>query len=837
MYGKELVRKEVNYMEPMKLNIQMFAPDAGTVDIDVNFKDISEDELPESFVIALDAEEVTIPISGLSTNYVWNHSGTYVFDIISVVTDGYSIIAYQLGNGFIDIDVYKNSAFTRKIIDDNTIQSTSPGSFANQEISNPGVFSARDKDGNSAYYRGLVTNNYVKMANYWWRIIRVNGNGDVRIMYDGIAPHANGEVTYDKGIGTSYYQSTSFDNAYVGYMYGTPDSDTYDDTHANLHDSLAKKVLDKWYENHLMKYAKYISDNSYFYCDRRVSSGTGISGSFTNYSFRGRTTSPTLLTPVEHDLFTLKISNFGNQTLDYPIGLINADELVMSGISWGWTKSGDNPYGDSDYWTITPYLANIGDSLGAYVCTGFLSMGATGNDKKLLRPVINLKRDLKVKGEGTIDNPYTISSDDILPFFNNVKLSEIKYNGVDLTEVYFNKNLVFAKGDSVYSPNLRTIQVGDALWEGTSLKFDIPVDTYISEYSQTSPPGNIITGADIKIEANADPQMIALLCDKGNTVAQSQIFYPDLDINIGEIPDLDFRSPETPSYKVQDTITSVNSTHKVYPYIRVDTATLYRDGVVLVRYYDLDDNYIFKDFDTWADFYSWCYANKNNIHAIEIYTYGTTDTIYFNNLFSGSTSIISVDLQHMRDISGTVSCAHAFENCPNLEFFRCGEFEIQSAAYMFYNDTALSDCMLGYCKGIHNLEQTWAHCSSLTEISLLNETTGETISFTNVGSMEDTFYNSGLTSFDFHYWSNPTLSTLGTTFTDTSSNLVVDFYNLNIEDVAMQGVNQINGSGTAKFFAPVSFDYTVIDFLFSDWRVSYYDKHGYTTGPTGEPAA
>lgn len=824
-------------MEPMKLDIQMFAPDAGTVDIDVNFKDISEDELPESFVIALDAEEVTIPISGLSTNYVWNHSGTYVFDIISVVTDGYSIIAYQLGNGFIDIDVYKNSAFTRKIIDDNTIQSTSPGSFANQEISNPGVFSARDKDGNSAYYRGLVTNNYVKMANYWWRIIRVNGNGDVRIMYDGIAPHANGEVTYDKGIGTSYYQSTSYDNAYVGYMYGTPGSDTYDDTHANLHDSLAKKNLDSWYENHLMGYEKYISDNSYFYCDRRVRTGTGISSSYTYYSFTGRTTSPSLSTPVEHDLFTLKSSNFGNQTLDYPIGLINADELVMSGISWGWTKSGDNPYGDSDYWTITPFLVDIGDSLGAYVYTGFLSMGATGNDKKLLRPVINLKRDLKVKGEGTIDNPYTISSDDILPFFNNVKLSEIKYNGVDLTEVYFNKNLVFGKGDSIYTPDLRTLQVGDALWEGTSLKFDIPVDTYISKYSQTSPPGSIITGTDIKIEANADPQMIAFLCDKGNTVAQSQIFYPDLDINIGEIPDLDFRSPETPSYKVQDTITSINSTHKVYPYIRVDTATLYRDGVVLVRYYDLDDNYIFKDFDTWADFYSWCYANKNNIHAIEIYTYGTTDTIFFNDLFSGSTSIISVDLQHMRDISGTVSCAHAFENCPNLEFFRCGEFEIQSAAYMFYNDTALNDCMLGYCKGIHNLEQTWAHCSSLTEISLLNETTGETVSFTNVGSMEDAFYNSGLASFDFHHWTNPTLNTLGTTFSNTSSSLVVDFYNLNIEDVAMQGVNQINGSGTAKFFAPVSFDYTVIDFLFSDWRVSYYDKHGYTTGPTGEPAA
>lgn len=429
---------------------------------------------------------------------------------------------------------------------------------------------------------------------------------------------------------------------------------------------------------------------------------------------------------------------------------------------------------------------------------------------------ITCNGDLSVTGTGTSIDPYEVSLPAVpTTNFNGTELTDIYYNGTALTEVYFNKVLVFSK--SAYSPNLRTIQVGDAFWEGTSLTLDIPADTNISEYSK------IVNGADISIEANPNPQMIALLCDRGNTVAQLQIFYPDLGINIGKISDLDFRSPETPSYKVQDTVTSINSTHEAYSHIQVDTATLYRNGVVLVRYYDLEDNYIFKDFDTWADFYSWCYANKNDIHAIEIYTYGTTDTIFFNNLFAGSTSIISVDLQHMRDISGTVSCAHAFENCPNLEFFRCGEFEIQSAAYMFYNDTALNDCMLGYCKGIHGLEQTWAHCSSLTEVSLLNETTGATTSFSNIGTMEDTFYNSGLTNFDFHYWTNPTLSTLGTTFTDTSSNLVVDFYNLNIEDVAMQGVNQINGSGTAKFQKPLAFDESVISYLFSDWTIEYYD--------------
>lgn len=822
-------------MEPMKLDIQMFAPDAGTVDINVNFKDTSEDELPENLIIAFDTWEVTIPISGPYTNYVWNHQGTYVFDTISIVTEGYSIIAYQIGNGIISIDVYKNNTFTRKIIEDNAINQSEPN-FSQVATTDEGMFTANDNDGVTAYFRGAVTNNYVKFANFWWRIIRVNGNGSIRLIYDGTTAHANGESSTDRQIGISVFNTNTDDNAYVGYMYGTPGSTTYEATHANVNNSAVKTTLDNWYESNLSNYSDYIDTEAGFWGDRTLLSGSGTGTTQTNYAAYNRlltNKTPTFGYNNSNDLYTTSGSSQGNKALTYPIGLITADEVAYAGGVWDTDNKSYYPYIGQYYWTMSPFWS--------YGYTAVFYMSSSGSlyarwgvsdDRVGVRPVINLRGDLSVTGTGTSTDPYEVSLPAVpTTNFNGTELTDIYYNGTALTEVYFNNVLVFSKQSPPYSPNLRTIQVGDAFWEGTSLTLDIPADTNISEYSK------IVNGADISIEANPNPQMIALLCDRGNTVAQSQIFYPDLGINIGEIPDLDFRSPETPSYKVQDTITSINSTHKVYPYIRVDTATLYRDGVVLVRYYDLDDNYIFKDFDTWADFYSWCYANKNNIHAIEIYTYGTTDTIFFNDLFSGSTSIISVDLQHMRDISGTVSCAHAFENCPNLEFFRCGEFEIQSAAYMFYNDTALNDCMLGYCKGIHNLEQTWAHCSSLTEISLLNETTGETVSFTNVGSMEDAFYNSGLASFDFHHWTNPTLNTLGTTFSNTSSSLVVDFYNLNIEDVAMQGVNQINGSGTAKFFAPVSFDYTVIDFLFSDWRVSYYDKHGYTTGPTGEPAA
>lgn len=96
---------------------------------------------------------------------------------------------------------------------------------------------AKDAYGDSYYYRGNVTNNYVLFAGKYWRIIRYNGDGTVRVIYDGTSVHANSDASTDRQIGTTrfnYYwkkdnvkESTNsfvyYDNAGVGYMYGNRD--------------------------------------------------------------------------------------------------------------------------------------------------------------------------------------------------------------------------------------------------------------------------------------------------------------------------------------------------------------------------------------------------------------------------------------------------------------------------------------------------------------------------------------------------------------------------------------------------------------------------------------
>ena len=90
------------------------------------------------------------------------------------------------------------------------------------DTSTVGMYADNDDDGKTYYYRGSVAGNYVKFAGYYWRVIRVNGDGTVRMIYDGTTPHDNGESSSNRQVGTKAFNSYLNDNTYVGYMYADP---------------------------------------------------------------------------------------------------------------------------------------------------------------------------------------------------------------------------------------------------------------------------------------------------------------------------------------------------------------------------------------------------------------------------------------------------------------------------------------------------------------------------------------------------------------------------------------------------------------------------------------
>ena len=276
-----------------------------------------------------------------------------------------------------------------------------------------GIYSAKDDLGTSYYFRGNVTNNYVKFANKYWRIIRINGDGTIRMIYAGTSAHANGyddSSTDDMSIGTSAFNSSYNDNTYVGYMYGTKGASTYEDTHSNTTNSIIKTKLDSWYDTNIVNTGneKYIADA--IYCnDRSVSSGTGIGTTATTYAAKTRRDNgtPTLKCPNNNDKFT-KSTTIGNGKLTKMIGLITSDEVIYAGGKSGTYNKEYYLYSGAWYWTMAPYSYASGIAYVNLVCNNGNLCNNFVLNSDAVRPVVSLKSDAISGGSGTAASPFLV---------------------------------------------------------------------------------------------------------------------------------------------------------------------------------------------------------------------------------------------------------------------------------------------------------------------------------------------------------------------------------------------------------------------------------------------
>ena len=279
------------------------------------------------------------------------------------------------------------------------------------EESTVGIYESQDDLGTTYYFRGDVTNNYVYFANYYWRIIRINGDGGIRMIYDGTTPHDNGESSTDRQIGTSAFNSSASSNTYVGYKYGSPTATTYDETHANNTNSTIKQAIDAWYKTNISDkgFSSYLVDS--IYCnDRSLSSGTGIGATNSNYKAYERlytNNNPTFYCVQSNDKFTVNTSK-GNGSLQYPVGLITADEVVYAGGSMSVNNDNDYLTTGNRYWTMSPESFFNSTAVGLYVEIASDLNHESVNYTDGVRPVITLNGSTKLEGTGTKTDPFRL---------------------------------------------------------------------------------------------------------------------------------------------------------------------------------------------------------------------------------------------------------------------------------------------------------------------------------------------------------------------------------------------------------------------------------------------
>ena len=230
--------------------------------------------------------------------------------------------------------------------------------------------------GNPTYYfRGNVTNNYVKFAGQTWRIVRINEDGTIRIvMQDGINDN------------TKYRFNSNYNN--YTYMYYT--------------NSEAKTQLESWYQTNIgskKDLDKNVASGAY-YCEQAKA----------KYDDSYTSGSATMTTYNKYTPDFKCIADGNNKgVVNASVGLLTYDEIVYAG---GYRGQSNNSYylcNNTYFWTMSPAGFASGNSSVWYVYAtgGIYNRNVYNVDA--VRPVLNLTADTLATGSGTSSDPFVIS--------------------------------------------------------------------------------------------------------------------------------------------------------------------------------------------------------------------------------------------------------------------------------------------------------------------------------------------------------------------------------------------------------------------------------------------
>lgn len=297
--------------------------------------------------------------------------------------------------------------------------------------------------GNKSYYfRGNVEDNYVTFANMCWRIVRIQGDGSIKlILADGLASCSNSTTS-------------KTDSGYITYSNGVEITSTYENIVTTLNDWYSSKGLSSYQTEYLKNETWYDGDDG-----TKVSTTGTASCNDPYYDGNGACTDEVWDSTVYEYVGGNRISNTeagmryyttlpnlsASPKLNTPnevmytgyIGTLNADEVAFAGSAYYNKNSAyylsDNVSGHY-WWTLTMAQEHSTSNKYAYsvydgeesACSYYkdihesdiqnnekCSMGIVTSNissvQNAVRPVITLKDTVMYKtGDGTPGNAYQV---------------------------------------------------------------------------------------------------------------------------------------------------------------------------------------------------------------------------------------------------------------------------------------------------------------------------------------------------------------------------------------------------------------------------------------------
>lgn len=248
------------------------------------------------------------------------------------------------------------------IIKNNPTKDKTITNIGDVSTTNEGLIKDHDDAGTTYYFRGKNDHNFVSFAGILWRIVRINGDGSVRLI-------SNSAISSN----SQYYDDTT-----DGYTYSS---------------SIIKYTLDKYYNDTLNEYAEYIATLNY--CNDVLETETDTFASYNRIY-------------VDH-IYTF---NCLSEKVQAKIGLLTIDEAIMAGLSSSSGNQNTYLYNGAltgPYFLMSSAIKNANGYFPFAINNdGSILTNLSGKTSTLVRPVINIAKTVSAQGKGTIEDPYQL---------------------------------------------------------------------------------------------------------------------------------------------------------------------------------------------------------------------------------------------------------------------------------------------------------------------------------------------------------------------------------------------------------------------------------------------
>ena len=251
----------------------------------------------------------------------------------------------------IEEESLESNSFAETILKNNVVKDKPLTVVGKQEATtDEGLIEESDDFGSSYYFRGNTLNNNVLINNLKFKIVRINGDGSVKLVLD-----ENIEKL----------------------------SEYYEDGNYKFKETTIYSALNSWVNENLGKYSSFLSNQKY--CnDTLLNENT-----FYAYTRVMEDNIPSLICLSEK--FTSKVA------------LLTVDEVLFAGA----TINNENITSDVYLMTSAKLLNNTYYPF-VLSTTGKIESDVPGTYLRSVRPVITIIKTAMVTGTGTIDDPYIL---------------------------------------------------------------------------------------------------------------------------------------------------------------------------------------------------------------------------------------------------------------------------------------------------------------------------------------------------------------------------------------------------------------------------------------------